>query len=141
MRFHVHVSVDSLEKSIPFYTALFGSDPTVQKPDYAKWQLDDPRMNFAISEKGCADAGVNHLGIQAETSEELDELYRRLNAADIASQPEKGARCCYAEGNKHWTADPSGVVWETFHTMNEIAVYGEDTGQAVAAVLEERGNV
>ena len=127
-RFHVHVSVDNLEHSIAFYSAMFGSQPTITKPDYAKWALDDPRVNFAISHKPESATGLNHLGIQAETADELGELNARLNQANIASVDEATAQCCYAESDKHWTTDPSGIPWEAFHTMREIAVFGQDRG-------------
>jgi hypothetical protein len=123
---------------VKFYSALFAAEPTILRSDYAKWALDDPRVNFAISRNADNAPGLNHLGVQAETAEELDELHKRLGAANIASQPETCARCCYAESDKHWAVDPTGIVWETFHTMGQIAVYGEDRGQAVAATLAER---
>lgn len=134
-RLHVHVSVAELEPSVAFYAALFGAQPTVLKPDYAKWMLDDPRVNFAISRKAENAPGVNHLGIQAETEAELEAIYARLGAANIASQPESCARCCYAESDKHWATDPTGVVWEAYRTMRSIAVYGEDRGVVAAAAL------
>jgi catechol 2,3-dioxygenase-like lactoylglutathione lyase family enzyme len=127
-RLHVHVSVDRLEPSIAFYSALFGADPVVNKPDYAKWLLDDPRVNFAISQRPDNAAGLNHLGVQVETDAELDEVYQRLGKANIESQPETCARCCYAQSDKHWAVDPTGIVWEAYRTMGSIAVYGEDRG-------------
>lgn len=135
-RFHVHLAVDQLDESIRFYSALFGAEPTVSKPDYAKWALDDPRVNFAISRKDGNRPGVNHLGVQADSAEALESLYQRLGRANIASQPECGARCCYAESDKHWAVDPTGVVWEAFHTMGDIAVYGEDRAQDVVGRAE-----
>mgnify|MGYP000704675989 CR=1 FL=1 len=127
-RLHVHVSVEAMEPAIAFYSALFDQQPTVAKSDYAKWEVDDPRVNLAISQR-CGNApGVNHLGIQAGDEAELGELHERLGRADIASLPEEGAHCCYATGNKHWAADPSAVIWEMFHTMGEAATYGEDSG-------------
>lgn len=136
-RLHVHVSVDQLDPSIAFYSALFGAEPVVRKGDYAKWLLDDPRVNFAISRKEDNAAGLNHLGVQVETEEELNEVYERLGAANIASQPETCARCCYAESDKHWAVDPSGVVWEAYRTMGAIAVYGDDRGLNVPSVLAD----
>lgn len=133
-RFHVHVSVLRMEKSIPFYSALFGSAPTVEKPDYAKWELDDPRVNFAISSKSDRAAGLNHLGIQVTEAEELDQLYAALKAANVSTHDETSAQCCYAESDKHWAIDPEGIVWETFHTMNTIAVYGENRAQSLNVV-------
>lgn len=136
-RLHVHVSVDELAPSIAFYSALFGADPVVSKPDYAKWLLDDPRVNFAVSRKDDNATGLNHLGVQVDTEEELTEVYDRLGRANIASQPETCARCCYAESDKHWAVDPTGIVWEAYRTMGAIAVYGEDRGQNVATTLPE----
>lgn len=130
-RFHVHVSVDDLAMSKAFYTALFGVGPVVEKDDYAKWLVDDPRVNFAISRKPDRKAGLNHLGIQAEDEAELDILHAALGAANVATHTETCARCCYAESDKHWAVDPDGVVWETYRTMGSIAVYGEDRGEAV----------
>lgn len=122
-RLHVHVSVNDLAESIRFYSGLFATAPTVEKSDYAKWLLDDPRVNFAISTRAQA-TGVNHLGIQAEDAEELAEIEQRACVAGIASQPEAGANCCYARSDKHWLEDPQGIVWEAFHTMGDIPVYG-----------------
>lgn len=134
-RLHVHVGVTDLDASVRFYAALFGAEPTVLHPDYAKWMLDDPRVNFAISLRAEGAAGVNHLGIQTETPEDLDALQQRLGEANIAAQPEQGAHCCYAHSDKHWVRDPSGVVWEAFHTLGEIAVYGDDRGPAAPGPL------
>ena len=125
-RFHVHVAVHDLKQSIRFYCALFGTQPSVEKPDYAKWMLDDPRVNFAISTRG-SKPGLDHLGIQAENGEELDEVGSRLAQADVALTPQKGASCCYAKGDKYWTIDPQGVAWESFHTLDSAPMYGSDT--------------
>ena len=122
-RFHVHVAVHDLEQSIRFYSALFGAAPAVTKPDYAKWMLDDPRINFAISNRS-AKTGVNHLGLQADDGAELEEIGTRLAEADVATTAEKGANCCYAKSNKYWTVDPQGVPWESFHTLDTIPVFG-----------------
>jgi catechol 2,3-dioxygenase-like lactoylglutathione lyase family enzyme len=137
-RLHVHVSVHELTPSIAFYSALFGAEPVTRKPDYAKWLLDDPRVNFAISRKEDNATGLNHLGVQVETEEELVEVYERLGRANIDSQAESCARCCYAQSQKHWAIDPTGIVWEAYRNMGSIAVYGEDRGQHVADVLAER---
>jgi catechol 2,3-dioxygenase-like lactoylglutathione lyase family enzyme len=134
-RLHVHISVDELAPSVAFYSALFGAEPVLQKPDYAKWLLDDPRVNFAISRKADNLTGLNHLGVQVETEDELNDVYGRLGKANIASQPESCARCCYAESDKHWAVDPTGIVWEAYRTMGAIAVYGEDRGKNVADLL------
>jgi catechol 2,3-dioxygenase-like lactoylglutathione lyase family enzyme len=122
-RLHVHVGVTDLGQSIAFYTALFGSPPTLTKPDYAKWMLDDPRVNFAISQ-GHAAPGIEHLGIQAETPDELAEITARITAADRPVLAEGETTCCYAKSEKSWTSDPQGVVWEAFHTMAEARTYG-----------------
>ena len=124
-RFHVHVSVNDLAQSIGFYSKLFGAAPTVTKDDYAKWMLEDPRVNFAISRRGRA-AGVNHLGFQVDSAEELSALRRQVADADIAAFDEKGAACCYARSDKYWTEDPQGVAWETYHTLASVPVYGEN---------------
>ena len=125
-RFHVHVAVHDLRQSIRFYSALFGAQPSVEKPDYAKWMLDDPRVNFAISTHGNK-AGLDHLGIQAENSVELAEVGSRLAQADVSTMPQKGASCCYAKSDKYWTIDPQGVAWESFHTLDSVPMYGSDT--------------
>ncbi len=125
-RFHVHVAVADLESSIRFYSSLFGAQPAVTKDDYAKWMLDDPRVNFAISKRGDT-PGVNHLGIQVESDEELLEMRGRLSQADGPVVEQANAACCYAASNKHWVQDPQGVAWETFHTLSNIPVFGEDT--------------
>jgi catechol 2,3-dioxygenase-like lactoylglutathione lyase family enzyme len=125
-RFHVHVAVHDLKQSVRFYSALFGVEPTVEKPDYAKWMLEDPRVNFAIS-TGASKPGVDHLGIQAESGSELEELGSRLAQADVAVTPQKGASCCYAKSDKYWTIDPQGVAWESFHTLDSVPVYGSDS--------------
>jgi catechol 2,3-dioxygenase-like lactoylglutathione lyase family enzyme len=132
-RFHVHVAVHDLKQSIRFYSAIFGMQPSVEKPDYAKWMLDDPRINFAISNRG-SKAGIDHLGIQAENSEELEEIGSRLAQADVSVMPQKGASCCYAKSDKYWTLDPQGVAWESFHTLDSVPMYGSDTRSKAAAV-------
>ncbi len=122
-RLHVHVSVEDLAKSVRFYSTLFSAEPTVIKPDYAKWMLEDPRVNFAIS-TGSGHAGISHLGIQAEDEAELAEVYDRLARADRPVIEEKGTTCCYARSDKQWVADPQGVAWETFFTHEQATVYG-----------------
>ena len=121
-RFHVHLNVADLPGSIRFYSQLFASAPSVVKHDYAKWMLDDPRINFAISTTGRA-VGIDHLGIQVDSNEELSALGRRLDAAGGAVQPEAAAVCCYAQSDKIWTEDPQGTRWETFHTFGEATSY------------------
>jgi len=125
-RFHVHVAVRDLKQSVRFYSALFGAQPSVEKPDYAKWMLEDPRVNFAISTRG-SKPGLDHLGIQAEDGAELEELGLRFAQADVAVMPQKGAACCYAKSDKYWTIDPQGVAWESFHTLDSVPVYGADS--------------
>jgi len=123
-RFHVHVGVEDLERSILFYSGLFGAEPTVRKPDYAKWMIDEPRVNFAISQRGSGNVGVNHLGLQAESDDELAGLRDRFQAADASSViDEPGVHCCYAKGDKHWVTDPQGIAWEAFHTLDSIPFF------------------
>ena len=123
-RLHVHVSVDDLTNSIKFYTGMFGAEPTIVKGDYAKWQLEDPRMNFAISQRD-AQIGLNHLGIQVESAHELGEMQSRLASLQPGVAKEEGVACCYAKSDKYWVNDPSGIAWETFHTLDSIPVFGE----------------
>ena len=125
-RLHVHVAVHDLQQSIRFYSALFAAEPMVKKHDYAKWMLNDPRVNFAISTRSVR-AGLDHLGIQAENDEELEEIGSRLAQADVAVMPQKGATGCYAKSDKYWTLDPQGIAWESFHTLDSAPTYGEDT--------------
>jgi catechol 2,3-dioxygenase-like lactoylglutathione lyase family enzyme len=124
-RFHVHVAVHDLEQSIRFYSTLFGTPPAVKKHDYAKWMLEDPRINFAISDRSPR-KGVDHLGLQAEDGAELEDIGQRLAAADVAVTAQKSASCCYAKSDKYWTIDPQGVAWESFHTLDSVPVFGED---------------
>jgi catechol 2,3-dioxygenase-like lactoylglutathione lyase family enzyme len=130
-RLHVHVGVGDLDASVRFYSALFGSRPTVLKSDYAKWMLEDPRVNFAISNRcGAGQPGLRHLGVQAESTAELEELQSRLPRAGTATTAEPDATCCYARSDKHWAEDPAGITWELFHTKDSAAAFGEDTGPA-----------
>lgn len=129
-RFHVHVAVRDLQQSVRFYSAMFGVGPTVTKPDYAKWMLDDPRVNFAISRRGNADLGVNHLGVQAETDDELEAIHLNLQRADSTVVAEKGAQCCYATSDKYWVTDPQGIAWESFRSLGSVPFYGEDRAPA-----------
>ena len=124
-RLHVNLSVSDLDKSIGFYSALFSAEPSVKKDDYAKWMLDDPRVNFAISTHGSQD-GIDHLGIQVENEIELDEVYSRLKTAGGPIIEEGATTCCYAQSEKSWIFDPEGVAWETFLTLGESPVYGTD---------------
>ena len=123
-RFHVHVHVNDLSHSVAFYSKLFAADPTRLESDYAKWMLDDPRINFAISTRGAA-AGVDHLGFQTDDAVELAELKARAQAADLALADSGETSCCYARSEKHWITDPQGVAWEHFHTLGDIPVFSE----------------
>ena len=125
-RFHVHLSVADLEQSIHFYSGLFGAPPSVRKDDYAKWMIDDPRVNFAISARG-GNVGVNHLGLQADSADELAGIREQFTAADQSSlQDEPGANCCYAKSDKHWVTDPQGIAWEGYHTLGEVRYFNGD---------------
>ncbi len=125
-RMHIHVAVNELPESIKFYSTIFGESPSVEREDYAKWNLSDPAVNFAISNRGHA-SGINHLGIQVDSENALKEIAQRLDEAEITSSSQEGASCCYAHSNKHWALDPQGIAWESFHTLGDIAVFGEDT--------------
>lgn len=122
-RLHVHVSVEDLAQSIRFYSTLFAAEPTVTKDDYAKWMLDDPRVNFAISKRG-SETGIRHLGIQVEDRAELADVYSRLQRAEAPILAEGATTCCYAQSEKSWIADPQGIQWETFLTTGESTTYG-----------------
>lgn len=124
-RLHVHVAVTDLDRSTAFYSTLFDVPPTVVKDDYAKWLLDDPAVNFAISTRAGRD-GLDHLGLQVDTDEEVEAIEARLAAAEEKVAPQRDAACCYAQGNKSWSRDPAGVPWETFHTMADIQYFGSD---------------
>ena len=125
-RFHVHVAVENLEANIRFYSTVFGAEPTVHKPDYAKWMLEDPRINFAISQRG-AKSGVDHLGFQVDSDDELSALRERVGKADIAALDQPDATCCYARSDKYWITDPQGIAWETYRTLGEANIFGADT--------------
>lgn len=123
-RFHVHVAVDNLQDNIRFYSAVFGAAPTVVADDYAKWMLEDPRVNFAISNRGSR-AGIDHLGFQVESDAELKDMRRNLIAAQAPVLEENEKSCCYARSDKYWITDPQGIAWETFHTLGAVPLYGE----------------
>ena len=125
-RFHVHVAVDDLEANVRFYSTIFGAAPTVRKPDYAKWMVEDPRINFAISTRG-AKPGVDHLGFQVESDEELKALREQVGTGDIAAFDQPDATCCYARSDKYWVTDPQGIAWETYRTLGEAEIYGAET--------------
>ena len=130
-RFHVHVHVEDLDKSIRFYSKLFAAEPARVECDYAKWMLEYPRINFAISTRGDK-PGIDHLGFQVDTEEELAELKARATAADMALQDEGETTCCYARSDKHWITDPQGIAWEHFHTLGNIPVFNEKAAPAPA---------
>jgi hypothetical protein len=124
-RFHIHIAVDNLEQNIRFYSALFQTEPSVVEADYAKWMLDDPRINFAISNRG-RKPGLDHLGIQLESGQELEAVQQGLVTAALPIAAQKQAACCYAQSDKYWTVDPQGIAWEAFHSLNAIPMFGED---------------
>lgn len=129
-RFHIHVGVKDLEKSVRFYSTLFGQKPTKQKVDYAKWMLEDPRINFAISTR-VGENGVDHLGIQVDQDSELAEITERLKAADLGVYDEGEATCCYAESKKAWVQDPAGIAWEAYRTMADVELFkGNDESES-----------
>lgn len=128
-RFHIHVGVKNLEQSVQFYSTLFGQKPTKLKEDYAKWMLEDPRLNFAISTR-VGGNGVDHLGIQVENESELTEITERLKKADLSVYDEGQTTCCYAESNKAWVEDPSGVAWEAYRNMADAEVYSPKTAKS-----------
>jgi len=134
---HIHVAVANLDQAIGFYSALFATQPAVMKADYAKWMLDDPRVNFAISMRGRA-PGLDHLGIQVENTDELQEVYARLRQAGGEIIEQGQTTCCYAKSEKSWTDDPAGIAWETFHTTGESTVYGDGTGENQARSAHEK---
>jgi catechol 2,3-dioxygenase-like lactoylglutathione lyase family enzyme len=136
-RLHLHVAVDDLTQSIGFYSALFAAEPAVVKSDYAKWMLEDPRVNFAISTRG-RKAGLDHLGIQVESQGELHEVYGRLRKAGGEVVEQGQVTCCYAQSEKAWIDDPSGISWETFFTTGESTQYGDGTGERVARIAGEK---
>ncbi|TPQ25779.1 ArsI/CadI family heavy metal resistance metalloenzyme [Methylomonas koyamae] len=124
-RLHIHIAVDDLEANIRFYNALFQAEPTVLQSDYAKWLLDDPRVNFAISQRG-RKPGLDHLGIQVESAPELEAVQSGLTAAAVPLAEQKQAACCYAKSDKYWTVDPQGIAWEAFHSLEQIPMFGAD---------------
>ncbi|PTN11714.1 ArsI/CadI family heavy metal resistance metalloenzyme [Nitrosomonas aestuarii] len=131
-RFHVHIAVDNFQDNIRFYSALFGVDPAITKTDYAKWMLDDPFINFAISARGTK-SGLDHVGIQVDSNEALNEMNQRIAQAELPATEQKSAQCCYATSNKYWTIDPQGIAWEVFHSLTTIPTFGQDTPVPVKA--------
>jgi catechol 2,3-dioxygenase-like lactoylglutathione lyase family enzyme len=123
-RLHVHLAVENLEKNINFYSAMFGFQPTVQHDDYAKWMLDDPRVNFAISNRS-RKLGLDHLGIQADDEFELKAIKEQLDATQVPIEAQEDTACCYSRADKYWVTDPQGIAWESFHSLNEIPTFNE----------------
>jgi catechol 2,3-dioxygenase-like lactoylglutathione lyase family enzyme len=123
-RLHVHLAVENIEKNIAFYSTMFGSQPTVQHDDYAKWMLDDPRINFAISNRS-EKLGLDHLGIQAEDDAELQGIKQQLDSTQAPIKEQEGTSCCYAKSDKYWVTDPQGIAWESFHSLSEIPTFNE----------------
>ena len=131
-RLHLHISTDDLQTSKAFYSAIFGQEPTLDKPDYVRWEIDDPHVHLAISHQEARGFGIDHVGIKTENEDELASLAARLSSIMAPIRDEPQAECCYAKSDKHWTRDPSGVIWEMFHTMEQAEVYGTDPGAAFA---------
>ena len=125
-RLHIHISVEDLEKSRNFYSALFGMEPTKVKDDYVQWLVDDPAVNFAIS-TGNTEKGLNHLGLQVDSDEAVQELEERLQNAGVSGEQQKEAVCCYAKSTKYWVQDPEGIIWENYHTMEQMELFGGDS--------------
>ncbi|NBV75298.1 MAG: glyoxalase/bleomycin resistance/dioxygenase family protein [Methylococcaceae bacterium] len=126
-RFHIHLAVEDLQQNIAFYSALFGTEPSVIYDDYAKWMLNDPRINFAISSRN-RQAGLDHLGIQVESESELEDVQQILKGAALPMIEQKQSACCYAESDKYWTVDPQGIPWEAFHSLKSIPTFGKNSG-------------
>ena len=124
-RLHIHIAVKDIDESKKFYSTLFGAAPTKEKEDYVQWLLDDPAVNLAIS-SGRDTVGLNHLGFQVDSDEALAEIEDRLIAADITGEKQEEAQCCYASSKKYWIKDPQGLIWENYHTMEQIEVFGGD---------------
>lgn len=137
-RFHVHVHVDDLAKSVAFYSKLFAAEPTRMEADYAKWMIEDPRVNFAISTRG-SKTGLDHLGFQVDDAAELAQLKERAESADMALLDEGATTCCYARSEKHWVTDPQGIAWEHFHTLGNIPVFNE-AEKSVTAERSQAGH-
>jgi catechol 2,3-dioxygenase-like lactoylglutathione lyase family enzyme len=136
-RFHVHMHVDDLDRNVGFYSKLFGAQPARRETDYAKWMLDDPPVNFAISTWG-AKAGIDHLGIQTDDADELTALRDRAQAADLAMKVEQQVSCCYARSDKHWITDPQGIAWEHFHTLENVPTFSPQAKPAAPACCPAR---
>jgi len=133
-RLHVHLAVENRQKNIEFYSTMFGAKPTVQHDDYAKWMLDDPRVNFAISNRS-EQIGLDHLGIQAENDQELQDIKQCLDKTQVSIETQEGTSCCYAESDKHWVTDPQGIAWESFHSLKSIPTFNTEK-----AVVDDGGS-
>jgi len=141
-RMHVHIAVEDLNKSIIFYNSLFGTPPTVTKEDYAKWMLDDPSVNFAISSRSKA-TGLDHVGIQVDNEDELAEIKTRLDAAEVNTLSQAGTTCCYAKSDKHWVTDPTGIAWEAYNTLESAPTFNgsnEDTSDSACCAPAKQTN-
>jgi len=136
-RIHIHVGVEKLEESIRFYSAIFGAEPVKTKPDYAKWMVDDPRVNFAISTRASKN-GIDHLGIQVDENDELEELRRRVKSADLAVFDEGETVCCYANSEKSWVQDPAGMAWEAYRTMEDAQIFSSKLASDESACCMEQ---
>jgi catechol 2,3-dioxygenase-like lactoylglutathione lyase family enzyme len=130
-RLHVHIAVDDIDENIRFYSAMFGAKPTVVKDDYVKWDLANPAVNFAISARA-RKTGLDHVGLQADSADELDELQARLDAAGVAGREQSGTACCYARSDKYWSLDPQGIAWEAFHTLDSIPTFNDSEDETPA---------
>ena len=137
-RMHIHLSVSDLDSNIKFYNTMFGIEPTILESDYAKWRLENPSVNFAISNKG-RENGLNHLGLELDSDEELNKVYKRIEENNIESLEEKGAHCCYSESDKYWVLDPQGIPWENFHSLREIPIYGNDSSKDAVESINSCG--
>ena len=135
-RIHIHIGVEKLDESIRFYSAIFGAEPVKTKPDYAKWMLEDPRVNFAISTRASKN-GVDHLGIQVDENDELQEIRARVKAADMAVFEEGETVCCYAKSEKSWVQDPAGIAWEAYRTMEDAQIFSSKVAVSVSACCAE----
>jgi catechol 2,3-dioxygenase-like lactoylglutathione lyase family enzyme len=135
-RIHIHIGVENLDESIRFYSAIFGAEPVKTKPDYAKWMLEDPRVNFAISTRASKN-GVDHLGIQVDDNDELQEIRARVKAADMAVFEEGETVCCYAKSEKSWVQDPAGIAWEAYRTMEDAQIFSSKLAVSVSACCAE----
>ncbi|HBP90342.1 MAG TPA: ArsI/CadI family heavy metal resistance metalloenzyme [Nitrospirales bacterium] len=134
-RLHIHIGVEQLEEAIGFYSKLFGAEPVKRKPDYAKWMLEDPPVNLAISTRAST-KGVDHLGIQVEEEQELNDIRHRLKAGNLPVSEEGESLCCYAKSDKSWVLDPAGVPWEAYRTMEDAEIFSTHSAHTDTACCE-----